>query len=106
MRAFRIMAPLTAPTWEDVPEPTPGPGEAVLRVSAVGLCRSDLDMQEMTAASVEPAGWVFPFTLGHEIAGEVAVLGAAREQLRKVLVLPARRSQQLQQCRFRTRIRR
>lgn len=92
MRAFRIMTPLTAPTWEEVPEPTPGPGEVVLRVSAVGLCRSDLDMQEMPAAAVEPAGWKFPFTLGHEIAGEVAALGEGVDHLsvgEPVVVLPA-----------------
>ncbi len=50
-------------------------------MSAVGLCRSDLDMQEMAAATVEPAGWKFPFTLGHEIAGEVAVLGEGVDHL-------------------------
>lgn len=92
MRAFRIMEPLTEPVWDEVVEPTPGPGEAVLRVTAVGLCRSDLDMQEMPAEFVEPAGWRFPFTLGHEIAGEVASLGEGVDHLRPgepVVVLPA-----------------
>lgn len=82
MRAFRIPAPLTAPVWQDVPEPVPGPGEVVVKVAAVGLCHSDIGMQQMPAEFVGPLGWQFPFTLGHEVTGEVSALGEGVDSLR------------------------
>src|ERR1700691_2677189 len=51
----------------DVPTPTPGPGEALLRVTGCGICGSDLHL----ASQLADAGAV----LGHEIAGVVAGLG-------------------------------
>ena len=54
---------------ETVPDPTPGPGEAVVRVLA---CGSGLTIQHVKAgrAAVE-----FPRIIGHEITGEVVALG-------------------------------
>src|SRR5947199_378973 len=54
---------------EDVPRPTPGPGEVVVRVRDCGICGSDLHWyhDQMMIPSVCP---------GHEIAGEVAEVGA------------------------------
>jgi L-iditol 2-dehydrogenase len=49
------------------PEPAPGPGELVLRVSGCGLCGSDI--LKITAAAPAPA------VLGHEIVGRVAAVG-------------------------------
>src|SRR5439155_21293690 len=53
---------------EDVPRPTPGPGEVVVRVRNCGICGSDLHWyhDQMMIPSVCP---------GHEIAGEVAEVG-------------------------------
>src|SRR2546428_12157203 len=55
---------------EDVPRPTPGPGEVVVRVRNCGICGSDLHWyhDQMMIPSVCP---------GHEIAGEVAEVGDA-----------------------------
>ena len=57
---------------EEVPVPTPGPGEILVKVKACGVCHTDLH-----AASgdwpVEPTP---PFIPGHEAAGVVAALGA------------------------------
>jgi len=54
---------------EEVPRPTPGPGEVVVRVRNCGICGSDLHWyhDQMMIPAVCP---------GHEIAGEVAEVGA------------------------------
>src|SRR6266513_2903385 len=59
---------------EDVPRPTPGPGEVVVRVRNCGICGSDLHWyhDQMMIPSVCP---------GHEIAGEVAEVGAGAAAL-------------------------
>jgi len=50
----------------EVADPTPGPGELVLRVTACGICGSDLKLRPMM-----PAGLV----MGHEFCGEVVAVG-------------------------------
>src|SRR5690349_10553 len=57
-------------TLERVVVPDPGPGEAVVRVQACGVCHTDLHYRE---------GGInddFPFLLGHEAAGVVESVGA------------------------------
>jgi S-(hydroxymethyl)mycothiol dehydrogenase len=49
--------------------PDPGPGEAVVRVQACGVCHTDLHYRE---GGVNDA---FPFLLGHEAAGVVEAVG-------------------------------
>ena len=49
--------------------PTPGPGEAVVRVRAAGICHSDAHYRAGTSPTAD-----LPLTLGHEVAGEVAAL--------------------------------
>ena len=51
------------------PVERPGPGEVLLRVTAVGLCGSDLHWYE--EASIGEAGMPRPLTLGHEFAGVI-----------------------------------
>ena len=51
---------------ETVPDPSPGPGEVVVRVAASGVCGSDLK-----ARPFMPAGTI----MGHELAGEVVAVG-------------------------------
>lgn len=58
-------------TYGDLPDPVPGPGEALVRLKAAALNRLDLWTR---------AGWPgmkieFPFVLGADGAGEVAALG-------------------------------
>jgi S-(hydroxymethyl)mycothiol dehydrogenase len=54
---------------ETVVVPDPGPGEALVRVQACGVCHTDLHYRE-GAISDE-----FPFLLGHEAAGTVESVG-------------------------------
>jgi (R,R)-butanediol dehydrogenase/meso-butanediol dehydrogenase/diacetyl reductase len=49
---------------ENVPDPRPGPGQAVLRVAACGICGSDLHLHQH---KLLPAGSI----MGHEFCGEV-----------------------------------
>jgi len=52
------------------PAESPGPGEVLLRVTAVGLCGSDLHWYE--EASIGDARLSRPLVLGHEFAGIIA----------------------------------
>ena len=57
---------------EDVPKPSPGPGQVLIKIGGAGVCHSDLHVME------EDLGFKPPFTLGHENAGWIAALGAGR----------------------------
>jgi len=76
MRAFRIVEWEQPPRIVEVPEPTPGAGEVVVRVAANGLCHSDALMAQTPEVFGRALGWQVPFTLGHEIAGWVFEVGA------------------------------
>jgi (R,R)-butanediol dehydrogenase/meso-butanediol dehydrogenase/diacetyl reductase len=54
----------------EVPDPFPGPGELVLRVTACGICGSDLKLRPAM-----PAGLV----MGHEFCGDVVAVGGGTE---------------------------
>ncbi|HWM05068.1 MAG TPA: alcohol dehydrogenase catalytic domain-containing protein, partial [Actinophytocola sp.] len=62
-------------TVETIVVPDPGPGEAVVRVQACGVCHTDLHYRE---GNIEDA---YPFLLGHEAAGIVESLGEGVEGL-------------------------
>ena len=54
---------------EDIIVPNPGPGEALVRVQACGVCHTDLHYREGAITDE------FPFMLGHEAAGVVESVG-------------------------------
>ncbi|WP_433786099.1 S-(hydroxymethyl)mycothiol dehydrogenase [Actinomycetospora sp. CA-101289] len=56
-------------TVETIVVPDPGPGEAVVKVQACGVCHTDLHYRE---GNIEDA---YPFLLGHEAAGIVESVG-------------------------------
>ena len=60
---------------EDIVVPDPGPGEAVVRIEACGVCHTDLHYRE---GAINDA---FPFLLGHEAAGVVEALGDDRDDV-------------------------
>lgn len=72
MTAFRLPGWGTPPGFHEVPQPTPGPGQVLLKMSAAGLCGSDVHLMH-----APPGMFPFepPFTLGHENAGHVAAVG-------------------------------
>ena len=49
--------------------PDPGPGEALVRIEACGVCHTDLHYRE------GGIGEDFPYLLGHEAAGRVEAIG-------------------------------
>ena len=57
-------------TIESCPIPTPGAGEALVKVKASGLCVSDVHIQDGLLSTVR-----LPYTPGHEMAGVVCRLG-------------------------------
>jgi len=61
---------------EETGKPTPGAGEALVRVRAVGINHVDLDHR----AGTSRIPVTFPHILGREFAGEVAVLGVGGER--------------------------
>ncbi len=64
--ARTVRAPVEVVTIE---VPDPGPGEALVRVQACGVCHTDLHYREGTISDD------FPFLLGHEAAGTVEAVG-------------------------------
>ena len=66
-------------TIEDVPIPTPGPGEVLVRIMATGVCHTDLHAADGDWP-VKPAP---PFIPGHEGAGIVAAVGAGVKSLKE-----------------------
>jgi L-iditol 2-dehydrogenase len=56
----------------DLPEPTPGPGEVLVRVAACGICGSDVHGYDGSSGRRIP-----PIVMGHEAAGRIAAVGAA-----------------------------
>jgi L-iditol 2-dehydrogenase len=58
---------------EEAPRPTPGPGEVLLRVAAVGVCGSDVHYYR--EGRIGDAIVTDPLILGHEFSAWVAELG-------------------------------
>jgi propanol-preferring alcohol dehydrogenase len=80
MRALRLLSWKSEPVLKDVPEPTAGPGQVVVRIGGAGVCHSDLHLMHDFEAGALP--WGPPFTLGHENAGWVHQLGEGVTGLR------------------------
>jgi L-iditol 2-dehydrogenase len=78
MRVLRLHAAREVAVHEE-PDPVPAPGEDLVRVTAVGLCGSDLHWYE--DAGIGDARLVRPLVLGHEIGGVVAAGPRAGERV-------------------------
>ncbi len=70
MKAVTFQALHTPLEFENIPDPTPGEGELVVKVGRCGICGSDLHMTEDAAYGCKHGD-----VLGHEFAGEVVALG-------------------------------
>jgi propanol-preferring alcohol dehydrogenase len=58
----------------DLPKPVPGPDELLIKVSACGVCHTELD--EIEGRTVPPR---LPIVLGHQVVGRVEALGSGAE---------------------------
>ncbi|MBY0422179.1 MAG: alcohol dehydrogenase catalytic domain-containing protein [Parvularculaceae bacterium] len=63
--------------FEDVPRPTAGPRDVVVKVAAAGICGTDLHFRHMGTRFGKP------MALGHEFAGEIVEAGAAVTAFRR-----------------------
>jgi propanol-preferring alcohol dehydrogenase len=79
MRAAVVRAFGQPLTIEEVPIPTPGPGEVLVKIMASGVCHTDLH----AADGDWPVKPTLPFIPGHEGAGIVVALGAGVSGLRE-----------------------
>ena len=83
MRALRLHGP-NEQRLHDEPDPSPAPGEVLVRVSAVGLCGSDRHW--LLEGGIGDARLEHPLVLGHEFAGVVV---SGRREGERVAVDPA-----------------
>ena len=87
MRQVRVHGPGDVRV-DDVPDPDPGPGDALVRVAACGICGSDLTYIKLGGmAGPGPE----PLCLGHEMAGTVEWVGPDVDRVRvgdRVVVEP------------------
>lgn len=72
MKAVQYRTFGSGPEVVDVPRPTPGPGEVLLRITASGMCHSDHVVMAMPELGFP---YEMPQTLGHEPAGVIEELG-------------------------------
>ena len=97
MKAVTFQALQTPLAFEDLPDPTPGEGELVVKVGRCGICGSDLHMTEDAAYGCQRGD-----VLGHEFAGEVVALGKGvieRKVGDLVSVIPLRSCGDCEHCR-------
>ncbi|GAA4856463.1 NAD(P)-dependent alcohol dehydrogenase [Saccharopolyspora rosea] len=73
MKAVRYPEVGARPEVVEVPVPDPGPGQVLLKVTAAGMCHSDIAVMSRPAPRFP---FPLPMTLGHEAVGTVAALGA------------------------------
>ncbi len=71
MRAMVVTEFGNRPVLTEVARPTPKDNEILLRVRAAGVCHTDMKIRDGLVSEVD-----LPLVLGHEIAGEVAAVGA------------------------------
>jgi 2-desacetyl-2-hydroxyethyl bacteriochlorophyllide A dehydrogenase len=69
VRAAVVVTPGTI-AIEEVPDPTPGPTDVVVKPAATGICGTDLHIMDGEFA---PS---FPIVPGHEFAGEIVAVGS------------------------------
>jgi propanol-preferring alcohol dehydrogenase len=77
MKAMLLKGPDKPLAFENVPDPEPGPGEAVARVLA---CGAGLTVHHARAGRLKVD---YPRILGHEIAGEIVATGTGVTNVRR-----------------------
>ncbi|MEJ1109589.1 MULTISPECIES: NAD(P)-dependent alcohol dehydrogenase [unclassified Kribbella] len=102
MRAVQVVGYHTKLQLTDVPEPVvQGPLDVIVRIGGAGVCRTDLHILEGQWA--EKTGVALPYTIGHENAGWVHVVGDAVTNVKvgdKVILHPLITCGLCRACRF------
>ncbi|MFV0257694.1 MAG: NAD(P)-dependent alcohol dehydrogenase [Acidimicrobiales bacterium] len=75
MKALVFDAYQSAPVLREVPRPSPGPGEVLLKVAGAGACHSDISVYRGFTPETGPPQLAPPFVLGHESSGWIEELG-------------------------------
>src|SRR5512147_1022514 len=76
MRAMVLDAPGRALEWRERRRPEPGPGQALIRVAACAVCRTDLHVVDGDLTHPK-----LPIVPGHEIIGRVVARGEGVEAI-------------------------
>jgi threonine 3-dehydrogenase len=82
MRALRKVRTGPGAELDEVPVPSPGPGEVLIRVEASSICGTDVHIYNWDAFA---AGRIkaLPVTFGHEVAGTIAAVGPEVHHIRE-----------------------
>ena len=80
MKSVQLVAHRTLDVVETPLAPDPGPGEILLKLRSVGICGSDMHWYLEGNVYGFPAS--YPQILGHEPAGEVALVGSGVTSLK------------------------
>ena len=87
MKAVRIHGPNDL-RIDDIPAPVPGPRDVLVRVAVAGICGTDVAFTKVGGVAGPTTE---PFTLGHELAGTIAEVGAEVQGMKagdRVIVNP------------------
>ena len=76
MHAMTLVAPGAALTMQQRPDPAPGAGEVRVRISACGVCRTDLHVVDGELPDIR-----YPIVPGHEAVGRIDAMGAGVRDL-------------------------
>jgi L-iditol 2-dehydrogenase len=74
VKAFRVYGPQSG-AYEELPDPSIGPDEALLRIRAVAICGTDLEIYQGTMFYFTSGLASYPIIPGHEWSGEVLEVG-------------------------------
>ena len=74
MRALRKTAPRPGAELVELPVPTPGEGEVLVRVHAASICGTDLHIYDWNEWAEKRIARL-PMTFGHEVAGTIEAVG-------------------------------
>jgi len=82
MKAIVKTKPQRGAELLDVPVPTPGEGQVLIKVKATSICGTDLHIYQWNDWADKRMTKLLPQIMGHEVAGEVVELGPGVRNIR------------------------